>query len=316
MPDLALTVAIVFVMTAVFAGSLAALVLNRPSEAKRRLDRIMSPGREPRAAAPVLETLTLTERPGPAIERVSKVLPTSSKEMSRIRRRLARAGFSNPSAPVIYAALEVVLPVIVGLGAFGLLRPILGSPRVFLVSALLAIAAYLLPGMIVGRLITRRQQQIRNALPDALDLIIVCVEAGLSLDQALLKAREELALSHQALADELQHLTNEIRAGKPRMEAFRTLADRTKVDDVRALVAMLIQTDRFGTSIAQALRTHAETARTLRRQRAEERAAKLGVKLVFPLVFCLFPAMYVVTLGPGAVRIIRILIQGIGRQYQ
>ena len=314
MPDLALTIAIVFVMTAVFAGSLAALVLNRPTEAKRRLDRIMSPGREPRPVAPVLEALTLTERPGRAIERVSRVLPTSTKEMSRIRRRLARAGLASPSAPVVYAALEAALPVIVGFSAFALLGPILGSPRVFLVSTLLAIAAYLVPGMIVGRFITRRQQQIRNGLPDALDLIIVCVEAGVSLDQALIKAREELSLSHPALADELQHLTNEIRAGKPRMEAFRNLADRTKVDDVRALVAMLIQTDRFGTSIAQALRTHAETGRTIRRQRAEERAAKLGVKLVFPLVFCLFPAMYVVTLGPGAIRIIRVLIQGIGRQ--
>jgi tight adherence protein C len=313
MPDLAITIAIVFVMTAVFAGSLAALVLNRPTEARRRLDRIMSPGRE-RVAAPVLQNLTLTDRPGPALERVSKVLPTSTKEMSRIRRRLVRAGFTGPSAPVIYAALEVALPVLAGLSAFALLRQPLGSPRVFLVSSLLAIAAYLVPGLLVGRIVTRRQQQIRNGLPDALDLIIVCVEAGLSLDQAVLKAREELALSHPALADELQQVTNEIRAGKPRMEAFRNLADRTKVDDVRALVAMLIQTDRFGTSIAQALRTHAETGRTIRRQRAEERAAKLGVKLVFPLVFCLFPAMYVVTLGPGAIRIIRVLIQGIGRQ--
>jgi tight adherence protein C len=167
---------------------------------------------------------------------------------------------------------------------------------------------------VVGRIVTRRQMQIRNGLPDALDLIIVCVEAGLSLDQAVLKASEELGLSHPALADELQQVTNEIRAGKPRMEAFRNFAARTKVDDVRALVAMLIQTDRFGTSIAQALRTHADTGRSVRRQRAEERAAKLGVKLVFPLVFCLFPAMYVVMLGPGAIRIIRVLIQGLGRQ--
>jgi tight adherence protein C len=189
-----------------------------------------------------------------------------------------------------------------------------GSSRGFLIGTFLAIAAYLLPGMVLGRLTKRRQQQIRNGLPDALDLVIVCVEAGLSLDQAVLKASEELALSHPALADELQQVTNEVRAGKPRMEAFRNFADRTKVDDVRALVAMLIQTDRFGTSIAQSLRTHADTGRTVRRQRAEERAAKLGVKLVFPLVFCLFPAMYVVTLGPGAIRIIRVLIQGLGGQ--
>jgi tight adherence protein C len=309
MPDVAITIAIVFVMTAIFAGSLAALVLNRPTEARRRLDRIMSPGKD-RVVAPIRQRLTLTDRPGPTLERISSFLPTSIKEMSRIRRRLARAGFDSPAAPVIYASLEVVLPVVAGVSAFAAF----GAPRGFLVGSLVAIAAYLVPGIVLGRILTRRQMQIRNGLPDALDLIIVCVEAGLSLDQAVLKAREELALSHPALADELEHVTNEIRAGKPRMEAFRNLADRTKVDDVRALVAMLIQTDRFGTSIAQALRTHAETGRTVRRQRAEERAAKLGVKLVFPLVFCLFPAMYVVTLGPGAIRIIRVLIQGIGRQ--
>jgi tight adherence protein C len=308
-PDLAITIAIVFVGTAIFAGSLAALVLNRQTDARRRLDRIMAPPKDRPVVTP-LKSVALTDSVGPTLSKVSKVLPTSTKEMSRIRRRVARAGYTNPAAAVIYAASEVVLPVVTGLGAFA----IFGSPRGFMIGTFLAIAAYLLPGMILGRIISNRQQQIRNGLPDALDLIIVCVEAGLSLDQAVLKASEELALSHPALADELQQLTNEIRAGKPRMEAFRNFADRTKVDDVRALVAMLIQTDRFGTSIAQALRTHADTGRTVRRQRAEERAAKLGVKLVFPLVFCLFPAMYVVTLGPGAIGIIRVLIQGLGRQ--
>jgi tight adherence protein C len=309
-PDVAVTIAIVFVTTAVFAGSLAALVLNRPTDARRRLDRIVAPPKDRAVAAAVLQQVTLTDTVGPALSRVSKVLPTSTKEMSRIRRRLVRAGFTSPSAAVVYAALEVVLPVVAGASAIG----VLGTSRGIMVGSLLAIAAYLVPGMVVGRLVTRRQMQIRNGLPDALDLIIVCVEAGLSLDQSVLKASEELALSHPALADELHQVTNEIRAGKPRMEAFRNFAERTKVDDVRALVAMLVQTDRFGTSIAQALRTHADTGRSIRRQRAEERAAKLGVKLVFPLVFCLFPAMYVVMLGPGAIRIIRVLIQGLAGQ--
>jgi tight adherence protein C len=309
-PDIAITIAIVFVSTAIFAGSLTALVLGRQTTARRRLDRIMTPPKGRAAAAAAVQHLTLTDTVGPTLAKVEKVLPTSTKEMSRIRRRLIRAGFTSPSASVIYAATEVALPVIVGVSAFA----VLGPPRGILVGTLLAIAAYLVPGLVIGRIITRRQLQIRNGLPDALDLVIVCVEAGLSLDQAVLKASEELALSHPALAEELHQLTNEIRAGKPRMEAFRNFADRTKVDDVRALVAMLIQTDRFGTSIAQALRTHADTGRTVRRQRAEERAAKLGVKLVFPLVFCLFPAVYVVTLGPGAIRIIRVLIQGLGGQ--
>jgi len=304
------TVAIVFVATAIFAGSLTALVVGRQTAARRRLDRIMTSPRDGAAASAAVQHLTLTDTVGPTLARVEKVLPTSTKEMSRIRRRLVRAGFPSPSAPVIYAAVEVALPAVAGLATFAAF----GAPRGILVGSLVAIAAYLVPGLVVGRVITRRQQQIRNGLPDALDLVIVCVEAGLSLDQAVLKASEELAISHPALADELHQLTNEIRAGKPRMEAFRNFADRTKVDDVRALVAMLIQTDRFGTSIAQALRTHAETGRSVRRQRAEERAAKLGVKLVFPLVLCLFPAIYVVTLGPSAIRIIRVLIQGVGGQ--
>jgi tight adherence protein C len=128
----------------------------------------------------------------------------------------------------------------------------------------------------------------------------------LSLDQAVVKASEELVVSHPALADELRTITTETRAGKPRLDALRNFASRTAVEDVQSLVAMLVQTDRFGTSIAQALRTQANVSRTKRRQRAEERAAKLGVKLVFPLVFCLFPAMYVVTIGPAVIKFVRV----------
>ena len=164
---------------------------------------------------------------------------------------------------------------------------------------------FMLPSFWLSRQISKRKKLDRNGLPDALDLLIVCVEAGMGLDQAIAKAAEELAVSHPALAEELATITTEIRAGKPRMEAFKNFAERTKVDDVRQLVSMLVQTDRFGTSIAQALRTQAEVSRTKRRQRAEERAAKLGVKLVFPLVFCLFPAMYVVTLGPAVIKFVR-----------
>jgi tight adherence protein C len=155
-------------------------------------------------------------------------------------------------------------------------------------------------------LISRQKTRIDNGLPDALDLMVVCVEAGCGLDQAIQKTSIELEISHPELANELKLITTEVRAGKPRLEAFRNFAARTKVDDVKSLVAMLVQTDRFGTSVAQALRTHAETSRTKRRQRAEERAAKIGVKLVFPLVFFLFPAFYVVTLGPAVIQFVRV----------
>jgi tight adherence protein C len=168
---------------------------------------------------------------------------------------------------------------------------------------------YLLPGLVLGRLTERRKREIREGLPDALDLFIVCVEAGCGLDQAIVKASDELGLTYPALTYELRLITTEIRAGKTRMEAFKNFAARTQVDDVQSLVTLLVQTDKFGTSIAQALRTHAETSRTKRRQSAEERAGKIGVKLVFPLVLFLFPALYIVILGPAVISFIRVFSQ-------
>jgi len=167
-----------------------------------------------------------------------------------------------------------------------------------------AVLAYMAPGLVLDRKIAKRKRLIENGLPDALDMLIVSLEAGLGLDQAILKTSEELVIAHPELAEELRLINVECRAGKPRIEALKNFAARTKVDDVRALVAMLVQTDRFGTSVAQALRTHAEVSRTKRRQRAEERAAKIGVKLVFPLVFCLFPAFFVVTIGPAIIKFV------------
>jgi tight adherence protein C len=165
---------------------------------------------------------------------------------------------------------------------------------------------YMLPSFFVQFRIAKRKKQIQNGLADALDLLIVCLEAGLGIDQAILKAAEELGIPYPALGEELRLLNVETRAGKPRLEAFRNFARRTQVDDVRSLVAMLIQTDKFGTSVAQALRTFAETSRTKRRQRAEEKAAKLGVKLVFPLVFCLFPAFFVISMGAAVIKLMHI----------
>ena len=150
-----------------------------------------------------------------------------------------------------------------------------------------------------ARLAKRRQHRIRLSLPDALDLLVVSVEAGLGLDQALQRVGDELAFAHPDLSDELRLINLELRAGKARAEALHNLAERTGVDDLSSLVAMLVQTDKFGTSVAQSLRVHSETLRTKRRQRAEEAAAKTGVKMVFPLVFCIFPAIWVVTHRPG-----------------
>jgi tight adherence protein C len=183
--------------------------------------------------------------------------------------------------------------------------------RLGLIPALLAAGAfYVAPSFYIGHKTSLRKKAIRNGLPDALDLVTVCVEAGSALDQALHKASVELQLSHPILAEELRMITTEVRAGKPRLEAFRNFAQRTGVDEVRSLVSMLTQTDRFGTSIGDALRVHSETSRTKRRQEAEERANKVGVKLVFPLALCLFPALYVVCFGPVVVKVYRAFFEG------
>ena len=153
----------------------------------------------------------------------------------------------------------------------------------------------------------RRAHRIRLSLADMLDLLVVSVEAGLGLDQALQRVGPELAFAYPELSDELRLINLELRAGKPRSEALRNLADRTGVDDLSSLVTMLIQTDKFGTSVAQSLRVYSETLRTKRRQRAEEAAAKTGVKMVFPLVFCIFPAIWVITIGPAAIKFVTVL---------
>jgi tight adherence protein C len=229
------------------------------------------------------------------------MLPRSAKEMSRLRFRLGRAGFRHPGAAVLYTLLELVGPVVMGAVPLFFLH----GTTAWAAAGAAALVTFFLPGLLVERRLASRRREIENGLPDALDLIVVCIEAGSGLDQAIVKASDELTIAYPRLADELRIVITEIRAGKSRIEAFKNLAQRTKIDDVRSLVAMLIQTDRFGTSIGQALRTHADVSRTKRRQRAEERAQKIGVKLVFPLVFFFFPALYVVILGPAVIQFMR-----------
>src|SRR5262245_61096711 len=181
--------------------------------------------------------------------------------------------------------------------------------RASLMTALGAAAiGYVLPGMMLARMAKRRQHRMRLSLPDALDLLVVSVEAGLGLDQAVQRVADELGLVHPELSEELRLVHLEVRAGTARADALRNLADRTQLDDLSSLVTMLVQTDKFGTSVAQSLRVHSDTLRTKRRQRAEEAAAKTGAKMVFPLVICIFPAIWVVTLGPSVIKFIQILV--------
>ena len=239
-----------------------------------------------------------------ALKRLGEKAPRSPKEMGNLRLRLVQAGYRRDEALTIFFGIRIAF----ALGLFMLFA----SSLVIKSNILLALGGlglgYVLPGMVLARVAKRRAHRIRLSLADMLDLLVVSVEAGLGLDQALQRVGSELEFAYPELSDELRLINLELRAGKPRSEALRNLADRTGVDDLSALVTMLIQTDKFGTSVAQSLRVYSETLRTKRRQRAEEAAAKTGVKMVFPLVICIFPTIWVVTIGPAAIRFITVLM--------
>lgn len=296
--DLIVTLVAAFLFVALVAGYGASAVFSATSPERRRLRQMTAGG----PSGGITDSpVTLVDTVDPRLKRIPG-LPKSQKEMGRLRRRLARAGYTSVTAMVVYAVATIATPVLLAVATVSLL----GFSKGFILGLIGAAIGYLLPGLVLGRLTERRKREIREGLPDALDLFIVCVEAGCGLDQAIVKASDELGLTYPALTYELRMITTEIRAGKSRMEAFKNFASRTQVDDVQSLVALLVQTDKFGTSIAQALRTHAETSRIKRRQSAEERAGKIGVKLVFPLVLFLFPALYIVILGPAVISFVRV----------
>ena len=238
-----------------------------------------------------------------ALKRLGNIAPKSVKEMGKLKQRLVVAGFRNPEALVVFFGIRIG----VALAAFALFAlPVVTQPSLLMALAV-CMVGYVVPGMVLARMAKRRQHRIRLGLPDALDLLVVSVEAGLGLDAAIQRVGHELAFAHPDLCSELRLINLEMRAGTARADALNNLAERTGVDDVQSLVAMLVQTDKFGTSVSQSLRVHSETVRTKRRQRAEEAAAKTGVKLVFPLVFCIFPSIWVVTIGPAAIAFIEVI---------
>jgi tight adherence protein C len=251
----------------------------------------------------VEETPALRQRLEQALDPLSRAIPLSPADVSRTRAWLIQAGYRDSRHVTYYFGSRVALAFI-GLSSVILLS---GFDSLFMLAGVTGFG-FFLPRFALKRMIKDRQRRIRLGLADALDLTVICVEAGLALDQALMRVGQDLHHAHPDLSDEFHLVNLEMRAGKPRAEALRNLVDRTGVDDIRALVGTLIQTDRFGTSIAQALRVHSDSLRTARRQRAEEQAAKTTIKMVPPLVvFVLLPFLFV-TVGPAAIEIYRSVI--------
>ena len=296
---LALTI-VVFITVAVVVFSFGAAVVMPSSVLGARL-RSLGWQRPTEA-----EKAPIKERIEQALSPFSKAIPLSPAEASKSRTWLMQAGYRESRHETIYFGARV-LTALVGLALVLVLGIGIDSPYL-----LLGVPAFgfLLPRFILKRMIRDRQRRIRVGLADALDLTVICVEAGLSLDQAMSRVGEDLGYAHPDLSDEFHLVNLEMRAGKPRPEALRNLSDRTGVDDIKALVGVLIQTDRFGTSVAQALRVHSDALRTERRQRAEEQAAKTTIKMIPALVLFVLPSMFFVTLGPAVIGLIHALSAG------
>jgi tight adherence protein C len=292
----------VFIATVLLVAGV--IFLFRRSDASQRLQQITAPsmpGSAPRSESTWVESVEKVVRP---LARLS--VPDDGWEESELRRRFMHAGLRSPSAPWVFFGLKTLLcfglPIL-----FWLTKTVAGwelqfSATIFLSTFLLA-AGYYVPNLILNRLIRERQREIFDSFPDALDLLTICVEAGLGLDAAISKVAQEMRLKSPILADEMELVTLEMRAGAGKERALRNLSVRTGVEDIDTLVAMLIQSEKFGTSVGESLRIHSDMLRTKRQQRAEEAAAKIAVKLVFPLVLCIFPSILITVAGPAVIQI-------------
>lgn len=291
--------AITFIATAAILLALFYALAPGEGGTASRLSRLINP------SAPVQEETFADrqkDRMRSSLASLGKIVPGDSKQTPRSQLMMVRAGYRNPEMMMAIRGLKVLLPVaLVALAYFSgfyLMNPVF-------ILLLAAVLGYLIPEMWLLWRVSSRQKRLRRALPDGLDLLVICVEAGLGLDQAFMKVAEELRIAHPELSDELNLVNLEMRIGKTRLDALRELARRTGLEDIKSLVAMLIQTDRFGTSVAQSLRVYSDELRVKRRQRAEEMSAKTSVKMVPPLVFFIFPALMVVILGPAVITLMR-----------
>ncbi len=283
----------------IFLGGLLALV----GISKKRLNldrRLNQPGEQ---VGTTIEGVTKqVER---ALVSIGEKLPRSPAEMTRQERKMVQAGYRRKDAVLLLngahvAVLTLSLLLFLAAGFF-YRQPVISIVLSIFIGAVI-------PDLWLRRAIIRRQEAIQFALPDAMDLAVIAVEAGLGLDQALMRVGDEIITAHPALADELRLRNLEVNMGRSRSDALRNLAERTGVEDLKALIAILIQTDKFGTSVGQALRTFSESLRVKRRQRAEEQAAKLAIKMVVPMVLFIFPGVFIVIVGPAFIAIIRDLL--------
>jgi tight adherence protein C len=295
---MALTV-LAFIAAFVLITSLGILLFYRQA-VLRRLSLVVSET----ADASVLSSIPAT--PGAKLEKLvapfQKVVPRTTEESSTVQKRLIRAGYREKSYINIFYSSKVLVPAILCIVAT-VTQMYRFSP--LFIYGLMAGLGFLAPDFWLNNRISARQRSLRLGVPEALDLIVICVEAGLSIDRATMRTAQELRISQPAIADELNLVYLEQRAGRPRAEAWKHFGERTGVDTIRSLASIIVQADRFGTSIGKTLRTHSESLRTRRRQDAEEQAAKTTVKLVFPLVLFIFPSLFVVTIGPSAIIMVR-----------
>jgi tight adherence protein C len=291
--------AVTFIVIFVLLSSGGLLLFYREAMVQR-LTNLVTPGQKKVSLLGALQQTSVSLGSN-MIGQLERLIPRSQSELSVVQQRLVRAGYRNDSAEKFFYGAKVLVPIALvlivattGLSHFG----------GFFIYALALGLGFLAPDFWLGRRIASRQAKIRRGLPDVLDLMVICIEAGQSLDQATVRTAEELRIAQPAISDELGVVVLEQQAGRARTDAWRQFAERTQVDSVRNLVSVLVQSEKFGTSVAKTLRVHSDTLRTQRRQKIEEQAAKTTVKLVFPLVLFIFPSLFVVTLGPACIVII------------
>lgn len=284
-----------FVAIFVLVGSIGVLMFYREA-ALERISQVINPQPKQKTLAETFQNTGSSI--GNVVKRFENLMPKSDKEVSVIRLRLTRAGYRNENAMKIFYGSKVLTPLL--LATIAAVSGLANLAPFFVYLVALGVG-FLAPDFWLGKRIKARQKKLTRGLPDVLDLLVICMEAGLSLDQSTARSAEELSQSQPEICDELGIVVLEQRAGRARSEAWKNMAQRTGVECLRNLVSMLVQTEQFGTSIAKMLRVHADTLRVQRVQMIEEMAGKTSVKLVFPLVLFIFPALFLVTLGPAAI---------------